>query len=283
MIDLHTHSTFSDGSCSPTELVRLASKIGLSAIALTDHNTISGLKEFKKAGKEYNVETVSGIEFSTETNNEDFHIIALFVKPEHYNSIEIFVKTAIDYKIKSNKTLVNNLNNAGFDISYEQIVNNNGTENFNRVAIANKLMEKGYVQSIKEAFNGLLHEKTGYYIPPKRLDTYETIKFINSIGAVSVWAHPLKDTSFEKLNNLYLPKAKRFGLVAIETMHSSYTKQQAEDATKLAMKYNLLSSGGSDFHGENKENILLGTGYKNNVCILNSVLDLLKEHIKSNA
>ena len=90
MIDLHTHSTFSDGSCSPTELVQLASKIGLSAIALTDHNTISGLEEFKKAGKEYNIETVSGIEFSTETNNEDFHIIFLFVKSEYYNSIENF-------------------------------------------------------------------------------------------------------------------------------------------------------------------------------------------------
>lgn len=280
MIDLHTHSTFSDGSCSPTELVQLASKIGLSAIGLTDHNTISGLEEFKKAGKEYNIETVSGIEFSTETNNEDFHIIALFVKSEYYNSIENFVITAIDNKIKSNKILVNNLNHAGFDISYEQIVNNNGSENFNRVAIAKELKEKGHVQSIKEAFNGLLHEKTGYYIPPKRLDTYETIKFINSIGAVSVWAHPLKDTSFEKLNNLYLPKAKRFGLVAIETMHSSYTEQQTEDATKLAIKYNLLSSGGSDFHGENKENILLGTGYENNVCISNSILDLLKEHIK---
>lgn len=280
MIDLHTHSTFSDGSCSPTELVRLASKIGLSAIALTDHNTISGLEEFKKAGKKYNIETVSGIEFSTETNNEDFHIIALFVKSEYYNSIENFVITAIDNKIKSNKILVNNLNHAGFDISYEQIVNNNGSENFNRVAIAKELKEKGYVQSIKEAFNGLLHEKTGYYIPPKRLDTYETIKFINSMGAVSIWAHPLKDTSFEKLNNLYLPKAKRFGLVAIETMHSSYTEQQTEDATKLAMKYNLLSSGGSDFHGKNKENVLLGTGYENNVCISNSILDCLKEHIK---
>ena len=280
MIDLHTHSTFSDGSCSPTELVRLASKIGLSAIALTDHNTISGLEEFKKAGKKYNIETVSGIEFSTETNNEDFHIIALFVKSEYYNSIENFVITATDNKIKSNKILVNNLNHAGFDISYEQLVNNNGSENFNRVAIAKELKEKGHVQSIKEAFNGLLHEKTGYYIPPKRLDTYETIKFINSIGAVSVWAHPLKDTSFEKLNNLYLPKAKRFGLVAIETMHSSYTEQQTEDATKLAMKYNLLSSGGSDFHGENKENVLLGTGYENNVCISNSILDCLKEHIK---
>ena len=278
MIDLHTHSTFSDGSCSPTELVRLASKIGLSAIALTDHNTISGLEEFKKAGKEYNIETISGIEFSTETNNEDFHIIALFVKSEYYNSIENFVITAIDNKIKSNKILVNNLNHAGFDISYEQIVNNNGTENFNRVAIANKLMEKGYVQSIKEAFNGLLHEKTGCYIPPKRLDTYETIKFINSIGAVSVWAHPLKDTSFEKLNNLYLPKAKRFGLVAIETMHSSYTNQQIEDATKLAMKYNLLSSGGSDFHGKNKEKIMLGTGFENNSIVSDDILLKLKSN-----
>ena len=78
MIDLHTHSTFSDGSCSPTELVQLAKNIGLSAIALTDHNTISGLEEFEKAGKKYDIETISSIEISTETNDEDFHIIALF-------------------------------------------------------------------------------------------------------------------------------------------------------------------------------------------------------------
>ena len=121
MIDLHTHSTFSDGSCSPTELVQLASKIGLSAIALTDHNTISGLEEFKKAGKEYNIETVSGIEFSTETNNEDFHIIALFVKSEYYNSIENFVITAIDNKIKSNNfflVLIYEMNNYPITIKF---------------------------------------------------------------------------------------------------------------------------------------------------------------------
>lgn len=176
MIDLHTHSTFSDGSCSPTELVQLAKNIGLSAIALTDHNTISGLEEFEKAGKKYDIETISSIEISTETNDEDFHIIALFIKQDHYNAIEAYLKCAIDSKIESNKLLVKNLNRSGYNISYDQIVKENGSENFNRVAIANKLMEKGYVQSIKEAFNGLLHEKTGYYIPPKRLDTYETIK-----------------------------------------------------------------------------------------------------------
>ena len=178
MIDLHTHSTFSDGSCSPTELVQLAKNIGLSAIALTDHNTISGLEEFEKAGKKYDIETISSIEISTETNDEDFHIIALFIKQDHYNAIEAYLKCAIDSKIESNKLLVKNLNRSGYNISYDQIVKENGSENLNRVAIANKLMEKGYVQSIKEAFNGLLHEKTGYYIPPKRLDTYETIKFI---------------------------------------------------------------------------------------------------------
>ena len=149
MIDLHTHSTFSDGSCSPTELVQLAKNIGLSAIALTDHNTISGLEEFEKAGKKYDIETISSIEISTETNDEDFHIIALFIKQDHYNAIEAYLKCAIDSKIESNKLLVKNLNRSGYNISYDQIVKENGSENFNRVAIANKLMEKGYVQSIK--------------------------------------------------------------------------------------------------------------------------------------
>lgn len=278
MIDLHTHSTFSDGSCSPTELVQLAKNIGLSAIALTDHNTISGLEEFEKAGKKYDIETISGIEISTEANNEDFHIIALFVGREHYNAIETYLKCAIDSKIESNKLLVKNLNRSGYNISYDQIVKENGSENFNRVAIANALLNRGYVSTIKDAFEGLLHKNTGYYVLPKRLDTFETIEFINSINAVSLWAHPLKDTTGEKLDNIYLPKAKKLGLAAIETIHSSYDLKQIEAVKKLANKYNLLESGGSDFHGKNKEKIMLGTGFENNSIVYDDILLKLKSN-----
>lgn len=278
MIDLHTHSAFSDGSCSPTELVQLAKKIGLSAIALTDHNTISGLEEFEKAGNKYDIETISGIEISTEADNEDFHIIALFVGREHYNAIEAYLKCAIDSKIESNKILVKNLNCSGYNISYDHIVKENSSENFNRVAIANALLNKGYVSTIKDAFDGLLHKSKGYYVPPKRLDTFETIEFINSINAVSVWAHPLKDTTVEKLDDIYLPKAKKLGLAAIETVHSSYDSKQNEVAKKLATKYNLLESGGSDFHGKNKERIMLGTGFENNSVVSDDVLLKLKSN-----
>lgn len=277
MVDLHTHSYCSDGSDSPSELIEKAHSLGLKAIALTDHNTLSGLEEFLKAGEKYTgeMEAIPGIEFSTEAEGEDFHILALYVEKCHYQEIENYLKVMIEKKIESNKELVKNLNNAGYKIEYSHIVEVNQTENFNRVAIANALIEKGYAKSVADAFEKYLHRKNGYYKPPKKVDTFETIRFINSIGAISVWAHPLKAITAEKLDQL-LPKATDAGLVAIETMHSLYSKEQQQQVEALAKKYHLLQSGGSDYHGKNKDNVLLGTGTNNNVCVPNKTLNLLK-------
>lgn len=276
MVDLHVHSLNSDGTDTPSQIVEKACKLGLSAIALTDHNTIKGLDELNNASKG-KIEAIAGIEISTATNNEEFHIIGLFVKPENYDAINDFLKIAKNNKIESNKNLVKNLCNAGYKISYDEIVRNYGNENFNRVAIANELIARGYIQSVQEAFSDLVSEERGFYIPPKRLDTFEAISFLSSINVLPVWAHPLKDTTFEKLDEIYLPKAKKCGLVAIETMHSSYTNEKILQAKALAEKYNLLQSGGSDYHGANKPNVCLGTGTNGNVNIDDSVLQNLKE------
>lgn len=278
MVDLHTHSTASDGTFTQEELVKLAKKIGLSAIALTDHNTTAGLNSFLKAGKEHDIETIAGAEISTELDGVNFHILALFIDEAHYDDVESFVKVAIDRKIESNRLLVKNLSNAGYKISYDDIVESYGSEKFNRVAIANALLEKGYVSSISDAFSRLICQKAGYYIPSKKIDTLQTVSFIKDIGALPIWAHPLKDTSSEKIDS-YLPKAKDAGLVGIEAMHCSYDKEKTKTAIALAKKHNLLTSGGSDFHGANKENVMLGTGTNNNVCVSDSVLDRLKEKL----
>lgn len=276
MIDLHTHSTFSDGSDTPSELIEKAKALGLTAVALTDHNTISGLKEFKASADEEGIEAVCGIELTTSMNNEDFHILALFIDPKHFSAVKSFVKSAVDRKIESNKRLIQNLINGGYNISYEEIVKKYGSENFNRVAIANELTDKGFVKTIADAFKGVLRESAGYYTPPKRLDTLETIKFIRSIGALPVWAHPLKDTTAERLDKIYLPLAKKHGLIAIEVIHSSYTSEQIQTAKALAKKHGLLESGGSDYHGTNKQNVHLATGTNGNVNVDDTVLQKLK-------
>lgn len=275
MVDLHTHSTYSDGSDTPRELVQKAKDLGLSAIALTDHNTIDGIAEFLDASNG-EIEAIPGIEITTGMGDEDFHIIGLFVKPESYNDINSYLEKAIKRKIDSNKNLVNSLNKAGYTLSYDEIVDDYGSENFNRVTIANALIKKGYIKSIQEGFSDLLSEKRGFYIPPKRLDTFETIEFLSSIKALPIWAHPLKDSTFERLDNNHLPIAKKCGLVAMEVMHSSYNEEKTNQAKELAKKHNLLYSGGSDYHGTVKDNVLLGTGTANNVNADDSILQQLK-------
>lgn len=278
MVDLHTHSNYSDGSDSPRELVEKAHNLGLKAVALTDHNTIDGLDEFLKAGEEYKgeMEVIPGIEFSTEANGRDFHILALYIDKNHYADIENYISLMIKNKIKSNKNLVQNLKNAGYEIDYDEIVKANKTENFNRVAIANALKEKGYADSVADAFEKYLHRKNGYYHPPKKLNTFDVIEFINSIGAISIWAHPLKSITAEEFEK-FLPQAKASGLMAIETMHSLYNDEKHQQSVALAKKYGFLEAGGSDYHGSNKDNVLLGTGTNNNVNISYKKLEILKE------
>lgn len=276
MVDLHTHSNHSDGSDSVKELIINAKAQGLKAIALTDHNTIDGLDELVALGEEYNIEVIPAIEITTATGNEDFHIIGMFVTQEHYAPIQAYLKTAIDNKIASNKTLVKNLCNAGYNVSYDNIVKKFGNERFNRVAIANELKDKGYINEVYEGFAGLLNEKNGYYTPPKRLDTFETIAFLKSINVMPIWAHPLKDTTFDRLNKIHLQKAKDCGLAGMEIMHSSYDEQKVVQAKLLADKFNLLCSGGSDYHGTNKSNVLLGTGTNNNVRVEYKMLEKIK-------
>lgn len=275
MIDLHTHSTYSDGTMTPEKLVKHAKEIGLDAVALTDHNTIDGLKEFNEAGKLYGIETISGIEFSTKTGPHSFHILALFVPQDSYQKIEKYLYKYQQERIKCNKKLVEKLNENGISISYDSIVRKYGSENFNRVAIANELIDLGFADSVKDAFELYLDKEEQIYSKAKP-NTFKTIKFIKSLGAAAVWAHPLKNSDCElmrKLEREYLPKAIENGLDGIEVVHSSYS--YGENRFKyLADDFNLVKCGGSDFHGENKPNIKLG-----DFCVKNETLDQLKNKI----
>ena len=155
--DLHSHSSFSDGSLTPTELIRLAEKQGLSALALTDHNTSAGLKEFMEAGKNSNVISVPGCEFSTEWNNKEIHVVGLFFQEKYWNEIEDFLELSHIAKINSNLQLIANLNKAGYEVSEEE-ASALTKGDFNRSHVARVLMQKGYVKSVQEAFYKLLKD-----------------------------------------------------------------------------------------------------------------------------
>jgi len=260
--DLHTHSNFSDGSYTPAQLVEEAEAIGLTAIALTDHNAVKGLPDFLAAAERRRIKAIPGIEFSTDYGDTELHIVALFVREEDYGVIAEKTDAMMRRKEESNIRLVENLRASGYLLDFDELKRSTRSGFVNRAVIARGLLEKGYVSSVNEAFSRLLSPKYGHYEPPKRLDVFETIRFIRSVGAVSVLAHPFLDLSTEELE-AFLEKAVPAGLDAMETVYSTYDEATTALAQEIARRYGLLPSGGSDFHGEAKPDTFLGSGKGN--------------------
>lgn len=257
--DLHTHSYVSDGTSAPAELVRLAEAAGLSAVALCDHNTVAGLTEFLEAAAGSAVEAVPGVEFSTEYHGTELHILALFVRPEHYAAVTEEVEQMRRRMDESNTALLEALAGQGIALDYSAI--KAGTPNglVNRAVIGAEMVRQGICGSVKEALDKWLSKERGFYHAPRRLDSLETIRFIKSIGAAAVLAHPFLNMDEEGLRG-FLTEAVPQGLDGMEVLYSEFTPEQTAAAKGLAAEFGLLQSGGSDFHGGNKPDIRMGTG-----------------------
>lgn len=262
--DLHSHTVHSDGSYTPRELV-LAAKEKNLIIALTDHNTVSGLSDFLSEAEREGVRAIPGTEISTDYQGKEFHLLGLFIEPEHYEKIESLCTEFLQLKELSNIDLVSKLAAIGYVMDYEVIKSMNVKGMVNRAHIARELVRRGYIASVKEAFDNLLSPSRGYYVPPKRLELIEAIKFLKSIGAVTVLAHSLKEVDADYIRSM-LPDLVDAGLDAIETMHSSYDEEKIALSKKIAAEFGLLESGGSDFHGLMKPGVELGVG-KGNLAI----------------
>ncbi|MBQ8359200.1 MAG: PHP domain-containing protein [Oscillospiraceae bacterium] len=260
--DLHTHSNYSDGTATPAQLIWQAERAGLSAVALCDHNTVAGLPEFLTAGQGSTVEAVPGIEFSTDYDGTELHLIMLFVKPQDHGAIESLLEEFRALKEQSNLALIRALKDSGYQIDYASLRQQAPGGYINRAHIAAELTRLGYTDSIQAAFQTLLAPGAGYYTPPKRPDFFTVIGFIKQLGGISVLAHPFLNLTEAQLERL-LPVAARCGLDAMETMYSRYDPSVTEKAKALAVRFDLLESGGSDFHGGNKPDIKLGTGTGN--------------------
>ena len=274
--DLHTHSHYSDGTCSPAELISEAEAKGLSAVVLCDHNTVEGLGEFFAAAKNSAVEAIGGVEFSTDYGDVELHIVGMFITSEHIEAVDGMATELRRRKDESNIALVENLQRGGYDIDYGELkAANPGI--INRAHIAAKLVEKGYTGSIKEAFSTLLAKDGRYYVQPKRLDVFETIKFIKSIGAVAILAHPFLSLSEAELRK-FLPEATKCGLDGMETLYSEYDEATTELAMRIAHEFGIKQSGGSDYHGARKPGIGLGTG-RGDLRVPEALLDELRSCI----
>lgn len=257
--DLHAHSVYSDGTCTPEEVIALAEERSLAAVALTDHNTVSGLERFMRAADGKKVQAVAGMELSTVFDGVETHMLGLFLPRNGWPLLEEKMQVLLQNKEESNRRLIAALQQAGYDVDYEELAAATLGGRINRAHIGADMVKKGYVGSISEAMSGLLSEKGGFYRPPERLSALEGISLIRKAGGLAVLAHPFLNLTEEELRR-FLPLAKEAGLTGMETHYSLFNRDITEKARRLAAEYGLLESGGSDFHGLHKPDIALGWG-----------------------
>lgn len=275
-IDLHTHSTASDGTFSPAELIKLAKEIGLDAVALTDHDTLSGLPEALAAGKEHDIEVIPGCELSLESPEGAgwMHVVALWV-PENPTELQ----NAFDWVIEGRKTrnheIVEKLRTLGVNITYEAVAARAGGT-IGRPHFAQELVSLGVVSSVNEAFTVWLGDNGRAYVPKRKLKPEQALPMLKSIGATSILAHPfvlgLKDDAAEAL----IRQLMELGLDGMEVYYSEHSEAQTKAYKEMAERLGLLISGGSDFHGTVKPRISLGTG-KGGLRVPTELLDAMKQ------
>ena len=260
--DLHVHSNFSDGTFTPAEIIEEAIDAGLSAVALTDHNSVDGLPDLIKAATDKDIEIVLGSEFSVDYKGTELHVLGLFIKPEAFSQVSELMQNIMNKKEKSNIALIESLAKAGIILDYNEIKSSTPNGKINRAHIATAMTQKGYTSSLKEAFDMHLSKEAGHYKEPERLTAFEIIDFIGSIGAVSVLAHPFLNLSESELVQ-FLPEAKSRGLIGMECYYSLYDEITTNTSLRIAEDFGLLISGGSDFHGSRKPDISIGKGKGN--------------------
>lgn len=281
-IDLHVHSTESDGTFTPEEVVALAKESHLSAIALTDHDTVSGVEKAQKAAKQLEIELIPGVELSTEyqvseKETKEIHIVGLFIDTKNE---ELLQKTAEfrDCRDRRNEIMVKRLQQEGFPITMEELTAENPDSVITRANIARFLYNHGCIKSIKEAFDRYIGDGCPCYVGRFKISPAQAAELIGRAGGISVLAHPLLYHLAPADLNRLICELKAAGLAAIEAVYSTYSTADEQLVKKMAIENNLLISGGSDFHGTNKPDIRLGVG-KGHMYLPYSVLDSLKDYM----
>ncbi len=277
-IDLHTHSNKSDGSLSPSELVDAAIKENISAIALTDHDTTSGIEEAIAYAKNKPLQVIPGIELSTSYGPTDIHILGLFI--DHTSPIlQKHLNSIIEARNERNTKMCTCLSEKGMPITLDALQQDNPNAVITRAHFAKYLYEHGYIKSIKEAFERYIGNHSPCFVPRDHISPELGIQIILEAGGLPILAHPvLYALSSMRLDTL-VSEFVRYGLVGIETIYSTYSTGDTTQMKKLAKKYGLLESGGSDFHGSLKPTIQLGTG-RGKLFIPSTLLDALEKQLR---
>lgn len=261
-IDLHTHSYISDGTYSPTEVVQKAYDIGLYAMALTDHDTMYGVKEAMEVGKKLGIRVIPGVELSCAYRKSEVHILGYFLKDiteERIQAIQKDLEVFARQRDERNEEALARFQRDGFRFKREELYENTPKKMITRVSFANVLVKYGYVESVPEAFDKYLY-LGGPYIPEKKTTVQLGIDFFKKHGLFVSLAHPYRYRfSEEEIENL-VDEMTRLGMNGLEVYYSTHSAEETAKLQKLAKKNGLLYTGGSDFHGLNKPYIQIGKG-----------------------
>lgn len=258
-VDLHVHSTYSDGTLTPAELVTHAKQMGLSAMALTDHDTIEGVEEAVAAGKEQDLEIVPGVELSTFFDEKEIHIVGLYI-----DYMDAVFKKELEnlqtVREKRNIVMCERFKTLGISVSYEEMRRLYGNAVITRAHFADFLLKKGFIKSRNEAFERYIGANGPCYVPREKMLPARAIELIRAAKGVPVLAHPvLYHLGTESMNKL-MGYLCRNGIAGLEAIYSTYSTGEEIQMRKLARENHLIISGGSDYHGANKPHIELGIG-----------------------
>jgi len=275
MIDLHSHTTESDGTLTPNQLVEAASRIHLEALAITDHDTFTGFDRALPTAQEAGLDLICGIELSTSYRERSVHLLGYFLDQQPTQEFRSWIVGLQVGRHARNQKLIDKLREHGFDITLEE-VRQRGRGLPGRPHFASILLEKGYVQTIQQAFDDYLAESGSCFVPRDEPSLEEGIARMLSGGGLPSLPHPTRVArDYETLGG-FIREMQGFGLKAIEVYHSDHSPEDREFLQSLAQSLGLGASGGSDFHGETKPKVALGTGIGGNVNVPRSVLDELR-------
>ncbi len=282
MIDLHFHSSFSDGRFTPEQLAEMVKSIGLKAASLTDHDTTAGLERFKNALEGTDVEFIPGVELSVtppdENSTMNIHMLGYYIDINN-SALQKALEEVRDGRESRNKKIIKKLNDLGFDITYDEVADYAGEDVVGRLHFAYALIGRKIVSQKQRAFDNYLGKGKPAYVERFRLTASDSIRLIREAGGLPVLAHPI--TLGLGYNNLYdfVSSLKDLGLVGMEIYYSEHKAKHIRDYLKIAEKLDLIATGGSDFHGEGNDILHLGIGF-GNLNVPDSVADNLKAALK---
>lgn len=259
-VDLHTHSTFSDGTDSPSELIRAAAEARLEAVALTDHDNLDGIPEAREAAESAGIELIPGTELSCDWDAGGFHMLVLWLEPG-LGPLQDRLTELQEGRANRNIEMVARLRDRGVDITYEEVLEEAGGTGVGRPHMAAIMVRKGTVASMSEAFDLWLAQGRPGYVSRPRLSPEDAIELSRASGAVPIIAHPHTLGIAGPDLDAELERLAAIGLIGLESFYSEYSPDTRLELVERARRVGLIPSGGSDYHGDYKPGLRIGSGF----------------------